>query len=274
MTGMNVIRVRYGSDSPRQVADTVRYISHREEGLEGGQTRAIYGVGSRFRELRGDERGIISRLTGDSDGLERPLYYRLRLTVNDQLAGRLAALARADLRARERVLRDAVEKTLRGVARSMQGVYVIHEHGGQHRPSGHPHVYVYLSPLQTHGDPVRRKGPRWLDELRTRWGQELDRAATRYEQRVRQPADRQREPASLLRTRLRSPSQGERLQPDRDTSRKSLLPWIGAAVSIARGHANSERMTRRVVWRAAAAAIPSPLRMAARAVRRILPGER
>ena len=270
---MHVIRVRYGSDTPRRVADTVRYISHREEGLQGGHTRPLYGIGERFRELRGDERAIIDRLVRDADGLKQPVYYRLRLTLNDQMAGRLADLAQVDIRARERVLRDAVEKALRGVARSMQGVFVVHEHGGQGRPSGHPHVHVYLSPLQTTGEPVRRKGPRWITDLRARWTLELDRAATRYEQRIQQLA-RGRTFQSPSRSPMRGRSHAVAMTSRGLGTARSLLPWAATGLSIARSGDNGERTARRVAWRVASMAMPAPFRRVAHVIARLLPRER
>ena len=110
---MHVIRARYGADSARQVADGVRYISHREEGLLAGRTRELYGIGPRYRELRGDERAIVTRLVADAEGLRRPVYYRLRLTLNDDLARRVVDLGRLSSSRSERVMRDAVDKTLR-----------------------------------------------------------------------------------------------------------------------------------------------------------------
>jgi hypothetical protein len=37
------------------VGETVRYVAHREETLPEGRTRETYGIGPRYRELRGDE---------------------------------------------------------------------------------------------------------------------------------------------------------------------------------------------------------------------------
>jgi hypothetical protein len=38
-----------------KVGETVRYVAHREETLPEGRTREIYGIGPRYRELRGDD---------------------------------------------------------------------------------------------------------------------------------------------------------------------------------------------------------------------------
>ena len=272
---MHVIRARYGADSARQVGGQVRYISHREEHLAGGRTREIYGLGPRYRELRGDERAIIRRLVEDGRGLHKPVYYRVRLTVNDATAARLAALGKANPRAVELALRDAVEKTFRGAARSLQGVYVIHEHGGRGRVAGHPHAHVYASPLRTDESPTRRMGPGHLRELRHRWGQEVERSVTRHEHRHELLPSREL-PERALPVRGRRKDGEERLpRPERAPGVRDVLPVRSAALAASMARTkNAERMAQRVVWRAAATFMPAPLRTIVRVIGRLLPGER
>ncbi len=54
---MFFVEARY-HHNPKRAADQVRYIAHREEGLRDGQRRELYGIGPRYRALRGDERAI------------------------------------------------------------------------------------------------------------------------------------------------------------------------------------------------------------------------
>lgn len=177
-----MIRAAYHGKADRARAG-VRYLSHREEQLPDGRKRELYGLGPRYRELRGDEAAIASRLAEDGRGLRRPVYYQLKLTVNDRLASRLLQISRSSERQAEWALRDAVEKTMRGARREAQGVYVLHAHGGRGRRHGHPHAHVHLSPLRTDGRPVRPMRPDELGRLRERWGRELERALTRHERR-------------------------------------------------------------------------------------------
>ena len=45
-------------NSPKRAGEQVRYIAHREEGLQRGERRELYGIGERFRALHGDEAAI------------------------------------------------------------------------------------------------------------------------------------------------------------------------------------------------------------------------
>ena len=54
---MFFVEARYHRDASR-VGAQVRYISHREEGLTNGRRRDIYGIGDRYRAMRGDERAV------------------------------------------------------------------------------------------------------------------------------------------------------------------------------------------------------------------------
>jgi hypothetical protein len=93
-------------------------MAHREEGLTDGGRREIYGIGERYRALKGDEPAIRRALHEDGRGLRSPVYFRFILAVDNPTAARFQRL---DGHLSERVLRDAVEKTLRGAARGAQG---------------------------------------------------------------------------------------------------------------------------------------------------------
>ena len=54
---MFFVEARY-HHSPKRAADQVRYIAHREIGLQGGEHRELYGIGARYRAFRGDEKAI------------------------------------------------------------------------------------------------------------------------------------------------------------------------------------------------------------------------
>src|SRR5258706_11226832 len=140
-TEMFFVEARYHR-SPDRAAGQVRYIAHREEGLTDGRRRELYGIGDRYRALRGDEPAIRQALREDGRGLRNPAYFRFILTVDNPTAQRFQRL---DGFLSERVLRDAVEKTFRGAARGAQGVFAVHHHGGVDRPA-HPHVHAVLSP--------------------------------------------------------------------------------------------------------------------------------
>jgi hypothetical protein len=161
------VEARYHRN-PNRAAAQVRYIAHREEGLTGGQGRELYGIGERYRLMRGDEPAIRKALREDARGLRSPVYFRFILTVDNSAAARFQRL---DGHLCERVLRDAVEKTFRGAARGAQGVFAVHQHGGQGRPA-HPHVHAILSPrfenrMAVHLSPVRiqRTKERWEKEV-------------------------------------------------------------------------------------------------------------
>src|SRR5438093_8349498 len=95
----------------------IRYISHREERLPGGERRELFGIGDRYKALRGDEKAIERAFAEDTRGLRRPAYFRFILTVDNRTAERFARL---DDTATERAVRDAVQKTFRGAARDVQ----------------------------------------------------------------------------------------------------------------------------------------------------------
>jgi hypothetical protein len=165
--------------SPRRAADQVRYIAHREEGLRDGQRRELYGIGPRYRAFRGDERAIRKALVEDARGLRNPVYFRFILTVDNRTAARFARL---DGRLTERVLRDSVQKTFRGAARGVQGVFAIHQHGGERR-AAHPHVHALLSPRLEDRSPTHLS-PRAIRAVRERWEREVLRGLDRQERRL------------------------------------------------------------------------------------------
>jgi len=72
---MFFVEARYHRD-PDRAGGQVRYIAHREEALTDGQRRDLYGIGERYRSLRGDERAIRKALRDDGRGLRNPAYFR------------------------------------------------------------------------------------------------------------------------------------------------------------------------------------------------------
>jgi hypothetical protein len=115
---MFFVEARYHR-SPERAAGQVRYIAHREEGLTDGRSRELYGIGDRYRALRGDESAIRRALREDGRGLRSPVYFRFILTVDNPTAARFTRL---DGRLSARVLRDAIDRTFRGSLRGAQGV--------------------------------------------------------------------------------------------------------------------------------------------------------
>jgi hypothetical protein len=172
------VEARY-HHNPKRAADQVRYIAHREEGLRDGQRRELYGIGERYRAFRGDERAIRKALVQDAGGLRNPVYFRFILTVDNRTAERFA---RVDGRLAERVLRDSLDRTFRGAARGVQGVFAIHQHGGEDRPA-HPHVHALLSPRLEDRSPTHLS-PRMIQAVRGRWEREVLRTLERQERRL------------------------------------------------------------------------------------------
>src|SRR5438552_6274224 len=79
---MFFVEARYHRD-PNRAGAQVRYISHREEGLTDGRRRELYGIGERYRALRGDEPAIRKALPEDGRGLRSPVYFRFIMTVDN-----------------------------------------------------------------------------------------------------------------------------------------------------------------------------------------------
>jgi hypothetical protein len=277
------VEARYHRD-PSRVGAQVRYISHREEGLTDGRRRELYGIGDRYRAMRGDEQAIRKALRDDARGLRNPVYFRFILTVDHAAAERFRRL---DGSFGDRVVRDAVEKTFRGAARGTQGVFAIHQHGGVGRPT-HPHVHALLSPrfengMAVHLSPVR------IQRVRERWEREvlvgLDRQERRLD-RARQglaptPLPRRRErdderPRALLPTRT-APRRGSQLELF-TAARRSLrrirggawvAQWLRFGRRLTRWHQDPERAARRAVFRLATRAIPGRLQTVLQVLRHV-----
>jgi hypothetical protein len=268
------VEARYHRD-PRRAGSQVRYIAHREEGLTDGQRRELYGIGERYRAMRGDEHAIRKALREDARRLRNPVYFRFILTVDNPAAARFQRL---DGYSGERVLRDAIAKTFRDAARGAQGVFAVHQHGGQDRPA-HPHVHALLSPrfengMAVHISPVR------LQRIKERWEREVLTGLQRQERRF----DRTRRdlaPVPLPRRRDRDEERPDTLLPLRNTfrpdgqlelfgrARKSLRiargngwvsQWLRSGRRDRRWERDPEGAARRAVFRLASRAMPKPLR--------------
>jgi hypothetical protein len=273
--------------SPKRAADQVRYIAHREEGLRDGQRRDLYGIGPRYRAFRGDERVIRRAFVEDARGLRNPVYFRFILTVDTRTAARFARL---DGRLAERVLRDSVDKTFHGAARGVQGVFAVHQHGGEGRPA-HPHVHALLSPRLQNGSPTHLS-PRAIQAVRERWEREVVRGLERQERRIEQ-ARHERTPAWAL-TAYRATEQTRQLplvQP-RPRRRRPLGPLAAFFLRTRRARRlaglgtrwrprllrpgtrlnamtrDPERAARRTTLRLAARLLPGPIRDALWILRR------
>jgi hypothetical protein len=268
------VEARYHRDASR-VSAQVRYIAYREEGLIDGRRRELYGIGGRYRVMKGDERAIRKALREDARGLRNPVYFRFILTVDNAAAERFRRL---DGSFCDRVLRDAVEKTFRGAARGAQGVFAIHQHGGVDRPA-HPHVHALLGPrfengMAVHLSPVR------IQRVRERWEREVLVGLERQERRLDRARDalspppfprwREREDErfhSLLpaRTAPRREGQLELFMPARRSLRlirgdKWAAQWLRFGRPPSRWHQDPERAARRAAFRLASKAMPAPIR--------------
>jgi hypothetical protein len=275
------VEARYHRD-PSRAGAQVRYIAHREEGLTHGHRRELYGIGERFRALRGDEPAIRKALREDARGLRNPVYFRFILTVDNPAAERFRKL---DGYLCERVLRDAVEKTFRGAARGAQGVFAVHQHGGQGR-AAHPHVHALLSPrfenrMAVHLSPVR------IQSIRQRWEKEVLVGLQRQERRLERPrhalaphpSPRRRErdderPFALLPSRKAPRRDGQlelftptRRLPSRAQGNLWVARWLRFGRHGFRLERDPERAARRAVFRLASSAMPTRIREAVRLLR-------
>ena len=257
--------------NPGKVGETVRYVAHREETLPEGRTREIYGIGPRYKELRGDETAIVRRLRSDAEGIREPHFFRFKFTVDDAAASRLMALP---AQYREWAIRDAVEKTFGGAFRMAQGAFVIHYHGGARRPFGHPHSHALLSPRLQDGVALQYIPRPRLARIKERWEREINAAAGRYERRAAMPS-RDRVPLWAL-TPGREPRRqtfGERLLElaARRTATATLGPPAGLLMRTAADARAAGRgpagILKRVAPRLAETFAPGPLRTALRAAR-------
>jgi hypothetical protein len=267
------VEARYHRD-PSRAGQQVRYIAHREEGLTDGQRRELYGIGERYRAFRGDESAIRKALRQDGRSLRNPAYFRFILTVDNPAAERFRRL---DGFFCERVLRDAVEKTLRGAARGAQGVFAVHQHGGVDRPS-HPHVHALLSPRFENGMAVHLS-PLRIQRIRERWEREVLIGLQRQERRLNRardglvrmplsrPHDRQgRPPLDLVPARM-APHVNRQLELFR-TARAlrfaSRNRWVDEWLRFRKRRRlwerDPERAVRRAVFHLASRALPQPLR--------------
>ncbi len=267
--------------NPKRAADQVRYIAHREEGLRDGQRRDLYGIGPRYRAFRGDERAIRTALVQDARGLRNPVYFRFILTVDNRTAERFARL---DGRLAERVLRDSVDKTFRGAARGVQGVFAIHQHGGEDRPA-HPHVHALLSPRFEDRSPTHLS-PRTIAKVRERWEKEVLRGLERQERRI-EHARNERTPVQVLtphrpQDRVRQlPLMPAKARPRRhlgpvgvfflQTKRGRRLARLGGrwldrfirpGLRLNTFTRDPERAARRMTFRLATGLVPKPIREA------------
>ena len=281
-------------NNPKRAGEQVRYIAHREEGLQHGERRELYGIGARYRALRGDEAAIRRLMISDGRGLRKPAHFRFILSVDDTAAQRFARL---DERLAQRVIRDAVERTFRGAARGVQGVFAIHQHGGVRRVA-HPHVHALLSPRLEDRSPTYLSG-RTIQLVRTRWEKEVLVGLARQEQRLRRPADRvpvepltrPKQPDRVPLEALTPPSRSERTpeplpRPQPGRRRRPLSPlgilflrgprllrragFRGSFFDLVRMPAvlrwasmtNPERAARRATFRMATRLVPEPIREA------------
>jgi hypothetical protein len=275
------VEARYHRN-PEKVPGQIRYISHREERLPSGERRELFGIGDRYRTLRGDEKAIEKAFAEDSKGPRRPAYFRFILTVDNRAAERFSRL---DGVATERAIRDAIERTFRGAARDVQGVFAIHQHGGRDRPA-HPHVHALLSPRLQNGAPIHFS-PRAIERVKQRWEIEVLRGLERQERRlVRRRPQRELTPVTPLRQRAFKARQGVlrfeqhpprlrrlgplalaflRSRPARKAGKlagRSVDAGLGLldrAMEISR---DPERVARRISMRLLSKALPGPMRSA------------
>jgi hypothetical protein len=274
------VEARYHRN-PDKMPQQIRYISHREERLPGGERRELFGIGDRYRALRGDEKAIERAFAEDTKGLRRPAYFRFILTVDNRTAERFARL---DGLATERAIRDAVQKTFRGAARDVQGVFAIHQHGGHDRPS-HPHVHALLSPRLENGAPIHFS-PRAIERIKQRWEIEVLRGLESHERRLvrRQPEHeltpltplrqrefRSRQPVLRVERQPRARRLGPltvaflRSRPSRRVGKlagrgvDAALRLLDRSMELSR---DPERVARRVSLRLLSRALPGPLRNA------------
>jgi hypothetical protein len=267
------VDARYHRD-PSRVGGQIRYISHREEDLADGRRRELYGIGARYRALRGDEQAIRDAFRNDARGLRSPVYFRFILTVDDAAAERVMRLG---WHLSERVVRDAIDRSFRDSVRGAQGVFSIHQHGGEKR-AAHPHIHALLSPRFQNGMPVHIS-PERIQRVKARWEREVLSGLERQERRffryreLPAPEDRPRDedarkpPPTLVPSRrhlvrdrqldvLGTARRRVRLLRGNAWTRR-LLPFARHA---ARWERNPEQVARRAVFHLATRALPARIR--------------
>jgi curved DNA-binding protein CbpA len=278
---MFFVEARYHRN-PKKAAEQIKYIAHREEGLPDGERRELFGIGGRYRACRGDEMKIRKLFRDDARGLKSPVYFRFILTVDNRTAERFAKL---DGRLAERVIRDAVQKTFRSAARETQGVFAIHQHGGEGRPA-HPHVHALLSPRFENGAPTHIS-PKRIQRVKERWEVEVLRGLERQEKRLEHSRDQPAPPARSktvparfqVEERIRAARKG-RYRPRRVGVLTRALVLGGELLRILRGRPrfgdrwrqfngrldaasrNPERAARQATFRLMTGLMPKPIREA------------
>jgi hypothetical protein len=249
--------------------------------LTDSRRRELYGIGERYRALRGDERAIRRALREDGRGLRNPAYFRFILTVDNPAAERFKRL---DGHLSARVLRDAIDRTFRGTLREAQGVFAIHEHGGADRPA-HPHVHALLSPRFQNRMAVYISPPR-IQRVKERWEREVlaglqgqERRLQRMRQLARplpaRPHDRDdRLPFQLLlpRPRTRQTSQLELVtRAERAVRRVRAGAWTARGLRLGRRGSlwarDPEKAARRATLRLASRVMPRSIREVLRPLR-------
>jgi len=191
----------------------------------------------------------------------------------------------------KRAIRDAIQKTFRGAARDVQGVFAIHQHGGHDRPS-HPHVHALLSPRLQNGALIHFS-PRGIERVKQRWEIEVLRALQSQERRfVRREPQRELTPLTPMRVReprgrqpMRRVEHGHgsrrlgvntlallRARPSRRITKLAgrtvdvALRFLDRAMQVNR---NPERAARQFSLRLLSRAMPGPMRNALWLVRGI-----
>jgi len=186
---------------PQRAVNYAHYMAHREEGLPRGEHREVYAIGDRYKEVArqhpepvGREAAFRTQLKADAGLVPKGAYHRHVFTVNPDAARALAGMS--PQRA-ERVLRDAFQETLRSSAlgRRLQGVYVIHWHGGASR-AAHPHIHTLYSPADSRGQGVYI-APRHLEAFKRAWTFQLD---TRLQRELARGLVSGRDLAAVFRT--------------------------------------------------------------------------
>jgi hypothetical protein len=181
---VHVVRSRYHHSRDR-AASQIRYISHREEGLPGGERRELYAIGPRYRQLREQAKDfrayetlVRQEFMKEAGRRRAPNFHMNVITVDDRAAAVLASMSRE---VAEQRLRVALSRTLRSSAkgRQLQGVFAIHWHGGAAR-AAHPHIHALYSPtLQRGRDTVLSKPD--LIKFRYAWNREINHLVRQIE---------------------------------------------------------------------------------------------